>query len=195
MIISARRSSSESTEKIPTVVIVTTVGDIIVEVNVKQAPVSSESFLEHVDKGIFISAKGSFYRSVRPEYRGWSLIQGGLSFGDYKLPPIAHESTIQTGLSHTNGALSLARTNIGSASGGAFFICIGDQSSIFDEQGKVAEYGGDYDLGFAAFAKVIRGMNVVKKIHQMKLIPESDESSASSETIRNPPLILKCYRQ
>lgn len=176
----------ESDQNSPVIVIETTVGKILIEVNVKQAPVSSASFLEHVDKGIFTSSESSFYRSMRPPNHEWSLIQGGLPYGDYKLSPIIHESTTETGLSHINGAVSLARTSIGSASGGTFFICVGNQSSIFDEQGQVAKFGGDYYLGFAVFAKVIGGMSTVRRIHQMELAPP--------ENLRYPPLILKSYR-
>ena len=63
-----------------------------------------------------------------------------------------------TGLSHKSGTISLARLAPGTAST-EFFICIGDQGQ-FDEGG-----GSGDNSGFAAFGKVVRGMEIVHKIH------------------------------
>jgi peptidyl-prolyl cis-trans isomerase A (cyclophilin A) len=78
-----------------------------------------------------------------------------------------HEPTNQTGILHKNGAISLARTTPGSASS-EFFICIGDQPAY--DYGGVANADGQ---GYAAFGKVIKGLDIVKKIHQQ---PDYEES-------------------
>jgi len=91
------------------------------------------------------------------------VIQGGLLREDHPdmLPPIPHETTRETGLKHLDGTISMARDAPGTASS-EFFICVGDQPEL--------DYGGRRNpdgQGFAAFGKVIRGMNVVCKIQHL----------------------------
>jgi peptidyl-prolyl cis-trans isomerase A (cyclophilin A) len=94
------------------------------------------------------------------------VIQGGL-FDDHDpkmLPPIPLETTKETGLHHENGTLSMARDEPNSATS-EFFICIGDQPSL--------DYGGKRNpdgQGFAAFGKVIKGMDVVRKIQMQPAV-------------------------
>jgi len=89
------------------------------------------------------------------------VIQGGLFDDNHPamLPPIRHETTAESGILHTDGVISMARWEPGTATS-EFFICVGDQPEL--------DYGGRRNpdgQGFAAFGKVIKGMNVVKKIH------------------------------
>ena len=96
------------------------------------------------------------------------VIQGGLGFEKHplKLPPILHETTNATGIKHMNGTISMARIEPGSASS-KIFICINDQPEL--------NYGGRRNIdgqGFAAFGKVIKGLNVVKVIHSL---PDKDQ--------------------
>ena len=95
-------------------------------------------------------------------------IQGSLGFEKHplQLPPILHETTNATGIKHINGTISMARIEPGSASS-EIFLCINDQSEL--------NYGGRRNIdgaGFAAFGKVIKGLNVVKVIHSL---PEKDQ--------------------
>jgi peptidyl-prolyl cis-trans isomerase A (cyclophilin A) len=88
------------------------------------------------------------------------VIQGGLGYrpSELRLPAIAHETTEKTGILHKNGVISMARSNPGTASS-EFFICVNDQPDL--------DFGGKRNpdgQGFAAFGKVIKGMDVVKKI-------------------------------
>jgi peptidyl-prolyl cis-trans isomerase A (cyclophilin A) len=106
------------------------------------------------------------------------LIQGGIWQSQNKkqlsLPGIPHETTKQTGILHKNGAISLARTAPGTANT-EFFICIGDQPAY--------DYGGAANpdgQGFAAFGKVIEGMDVVKDIHKQP----------DNETNFTPPIAI-----
>ena len=83
-----------------------------------------------------------------------------------QLPPILHETTNATGIKHMNGTISMARIEPGSASS-EIFICINDQPEL--------NYGGRRNIdgqGFAAFGKVIKGLNVVKVIHSL---PEKNQ--------------------
>jgi peptidyl-prolyl cis-trans isomerase A (cyclophilin A) len=148
----------------PHITINTSLGDIEVELFPKQAPRTVAAFLSYIDSGFYTNS--SFYRVVLLEglssANNVGLIQGGIYQTNDKLHPsvpgIVHESTKQTGLSHTNGTISLARTTPGSANT-EFFICIGDQTQF--DYGN--ENAGD-TLGFAAFGRVVNGMEVVRRI-------------------------------
>lgn len=150
----------------PHILIVTKMGDIEVELYPKKAPKTVAAFLSYVESDFYTSS--SFYRVVMLEGFNTAgnvgLIQGGIWQTSDKqhpsVPGIVHESTKQTGLSHTDGTISLARTTIGTAST-EFFICIGDQTQF--------NYGNGADsLGFAAFGSVLKGMDVVRKIQQQR---------------------------
>ncbi|MEP7111432.1 MAG: peptidylprolyl isomerase [Ferruginibacter sp.] len=154
--------------KNPHIVVFTGFGDIEVELFPEKAPVSVAAFLSYIDSGYYTNS--SFYRVVMLEglssEANTGLIQGGIWQTNDKqhpsLPGIVHETTRQTGLSHSNGTISLARTTPGSAST-EFFICIGDQTQ-FDYGNRSA---GD-SLGFAAFGSVFKGMAVVRKIQAQR---------------------------
>jgi peptidyl-prolyl cis-trans isomerase A (cyclophilin A) len=77
-----------------------------------------------------------------------------------RFPPIEHETTAKTGIKHEDGVISMARSKPGSASS-EIFICINDQPEL-DFGGKRNQDG----QGFAAFGKVIAGMDVVRKIQK-----------------------------
>ena len=155
---------SQSAYKNPHVLIVTTMGDIELELYPERAPKTVAAFLSYVDSGFY--SNSSFYRVVMTEGLSTSgnvgLIQGGIWQTNDKqhpfVPGVVHESTKQTGLSHTNGTVSLARTTAGTGNT-EFFICIGDQSQF--------DYGNENmgdTLGFAAFGSVFKGMSAVRKI-------------------------------
>jgi peptidyl-prolyl cis-trans isomerase A (cyclophilin A) len=149
----------------PRVLIETEQGDIRIEVFAQTAPLTAANFLRYVDEGRFAGA--FFYRVVtmanQPEDTvRIEVIQGGLGFqeNEDRLPPIPHETTAETGILHTDGTLSMARSAPGSASS-EFFICIGDQAAL--------DFGGRRNpdgQGFAAFGRVVEGMEVVRAIQQ-----------------------------
>ncbi|MCX6575025.1 MAG: peptidylprolyl isomerase, partial [Candidatus Aminicenantes bacterium] len=88
------------------------------------------------------------------------VIQGGQLARDKEFLAIVLERTSVTGVKHTDGAISMARGGPDSATS-SFFFCVGDQPEL--------DFGGRRNKdgqGFAAFGKVVAGMDVVKKIHQ-----------------------------
>ena len=149
----------------PRIMLQTELGNIVLELYPKQAPVTVENFLHYVDEERFAGA--SFYRVVRMDNQPKDnikidVIQGGLKEDNHPqmLSPIAHETTQQTRLFHEDGTLSMARNEPGTATS-EFFICVGAQPEL--------DFGGKRNpdgTGFAAFGKVIDGMDVVKRIHQ-----------------------------
>ncbi|MCW3089665.1 MAG: peptidyl-prolyl cis-trans isomerase PpiA precursor [Ferruginibacter sp.] len=154
--------------KNPHIVIYTALGEIEVELFPEKAPLTVAAFLSYVDSGFYTNS--SFYRVVMLEGLSTAgnvgLVQGGIWQTNDKqhpnVPGIVHESTKQTGLSHTNGTISLARTTPGTANT-EFFICIGDQTQFDYGSG-----GAGDSLGFAAFGTVFKGMTVVRQIQQQR---------------------------
>lgn len=149
----------------------TELGDITLEIETEKAPVTASNFLSLVEQGVFQDAV--FYRVVREDNQPGSpvkieVIQGGL-FEDELIDiytPIEHENTQTTGIRHTDGVISMARMEPGTAST-EIFICVGDQPSL--------DYGGKRNpdgAGFAAFGRVIEGMDVVKRI---QALPDSGQ--------------------
>ena len=151
--------------KKPKITIVTEKGDIVVELYPNKAPHTVYNFLKYVDEKRLEGA--TFYRTVTMDNQPDSkvkieVIQGGLFEDDHPqaLPPIVHETTEETGIRHLAGTISMARYEPGTATS-EFFICVSDQPSL--------DYHGDRNadgFGFAAFGKVVEGMDVVMKIHQ-----------------------------
>lgn len=136
------------------VVVETTAGNIVIALD-PSAPVTAANFLRYVEEKRFDGT--DFYRSMvlGPNL---GLIQGGTQNApDRVLPPIAHEPTSETRLSHTDGAVSMARNEPGSATGD-FFIIVGNVSTLD------ANRSAPGDPGFAVFGRVVEGMDVVRQI-------------------------------
>jgi len=171
-----------SSDKNPKVLISTEMGDIVVELFIDRAPVTAGHFFQYVSYGRFDSAY--FYRAVRVDNQTnpvpIEVLQGGLEISARKdtLNPIRHENTHQTGIRHCEGTISMARLGLGTANS-EFFICIGNQPSL--------DYGGKRNpdgQGFAAFGRVIEGMEIVKSIQK---IP----TSGDWQFLQKPVLIRK----
>ena len=147
----------------PHTLINTELGDIECEIFLDKAPVTAANFLKYIDEDRFRGA--TFYRTVTMDNQPDNdikieVIQGGL--GDDSdslgLSPILHETTESTGVKHLDGVISMARLEPGTASS-EFFICIGDQPEL--------DFGGRRNpdgQGFAAFGRVVRGMDIVRQI-------------------------------
>jgi peptidyl-prolyl cis-trans isomerase A (cyclophilin A) len=143
------------------VLIETEMGAIEAEIDVARAPVTGSNFLRYVDAGLFQG--GQFFRTVTLQNQPDNdvkieVIQAGLPRGAKDFPPIPLERTSATGIQHKDGTLSMARSAPDSATS-SFSICVGDQPSL--------DFGGKRNpdgQGFAAFGRVVRGMDVVRKI-------------------------------
>ncbi len=143
----------------------TEIGNILLELYPEAAPVTVANFLEYVDAGHFSGT--SFYRTVTMENQPQNdirieVIQGGMAGSGKRsgIESIIHETTEISGLKHLDGTISMARSDPGTASS-EFFICINDQPSL-DYRGMRNPDG----QGFAAFGKVIEGMDVVRRIQK-----------------------------
>lgn len=173
----------------PRVRLETPKGVIVLEVYADKAPVTAGNFLRYVDEGRYEG--GVFYRALRlgfaPEK---GLLQGGLNGIETKaLPPIAHEPTTQTGIKHLDGTISMARFDPGTAKC-EFFICVGD-SPYFDADPKQP---GD-NQGFAAFGRVVEGMDVVRLLHQLPTSPTEGEAFGMKGQILAPPVPITAIKR
>ena len=139
----------------------TELGNILIEVYPKKAPITVTNFERYVDQANFNGA--FFYRVVRLDNQPINpvkieVIQGDFTGKGNYFPVIRHETTQETGLTHKNGTVSMGRFEVGTTAA-EFFICINDQPEL--------DYGGKRNpdgQGFAAFGQVIEGMDVVKAI-------------------------------
>lgn len=171
-----------SSNKNPHIIIKTNLGNVEAELYPDKAPKTVAAFLSYVDSGFYKNS--SFYRvlfieAMASDYNT-GIIQGGIWQSNNKkaivLPGIVHEPPKQTGLSHTTGTLSLARSTPGTANS-EFFICVGDQTGYDSSK----NYNPD-GLGFAAFGRVISGMDIVRQIHKQ---PANGQSYTRPITILN----------
>jgi peptidyl-prolyl cis-trans isomerase A (cyclophilin A) len=169
----------------PRVLIQTTMGDIEVELDAKNAPITTVNFLRYVLEGFY--SDGVFFRTVTASNQPDDPVkiaviqaQADPTRDDEAFAPISIERTRDTGLRHVDGTISMARNGPDTATH-HFFICIGDQPEL--------DFGGRRNpdgQGFAAFGRVIRGMDVVRKIH---------ESPADGQKLTPPIRIQRAVRR
>jgi peptidyl-prolyl cis-trans isomerase A (cyclophilin A) len=158
----------------PHVLIETKFGDIEVEIYPDRAPETCKAFLSYIKQGLYNNS--SFYRVLNSDNQASDapkaeLIQGGIWQTNpdklQTLKGIPHETTKRTGILHKTGTISLAREEPGTASS-EFFIVIGDQPG-YDSGG----VNNPDHLGYAAFGRVVRGMDVVLLLYNK---PERGQS-------------------
>lgn len=176
---------------LPHVVIETDLGRIEIELEAVKAPISVANFLAYVDAGAYDD--GYFHRTVRPGTESRTdypiqVIQASRARGKAGRPPIVLERTSVTGLKHLAGTLSMARAAAADSASSDFFVCVTDTPEL--------DYGGHRNAdgqGFAAFARVVSGMDVVRKI-QTSPIDETAQGRAR-ETLTPTIKIVKMYRK
>lgn len=191
----AKEASVAEPDLRPNVIMETALGTIEIEVYTDRAPISGGDFLQYVDGGLY-DGQG-FYRVVRadndPRGMGMSLIQGGILDLDIDvptpLPAIAHELTTDTGLSNTQGVVSIARGEPGSGSAAYIFINIGD-NSFLDTGGERNPDG----QGYATFGKVVDGMDVVRAIQAQDASGDSPDPVTDNQYLADPVTIIRAYR-
>ena len=155
LMLSGQASAQEKT--IP-IVITTELGVIKAELYPERAPITVANFLANIDAGLY--QEGHFYRALNTAsgpLGPLALIQGGKASSRESRPPIVHETTAISGLSHTDGVLSMARLAPGTASS-EFFISNGDNTGLDTIESDLERQG------YAAFGRVTKGMDIVRHI-------------------------------
>jgi peptidyl-prolyl cis-trans isomerase A (cyclophilin A) len=158
--------------------LVTSAGAIVLAIDARHAPKTAANFLAYVDDGRFEGTQ--FYRAARTKAdpkRGF--IQGGVGT-DYRriLPSPPLEPTSQTGLHHVDGTVSMARGAAEDSATGNFSLMVGANPGL-DARGG--------DKGYAAFGRVLSGMDVVKRILAM---PTSGGRGAMKGQMLDKPVDL-----
>jgi len=172
------------------VAMVTTLGTIEIDIDGKHAPITAANFLHYVDGKRFDGI--TFYRAM---HLAWGdqpngLVQGGIRDPRKLFPPIAHEPTSATGLSHKAGSLSMARNAPGTATAD-FSILLADMTGL-DADAKAAD--PDLALGYAVFGHVVSGMDVARKIWDAPMSPTAGEGVMRGQMLADPVKVLTVRR-
>ena len=164
------------------VVLQTAEGNIVLAVETGRAPVTGRNFLRYVDQRRLDGV--DFYRAmtVGPDA---GLIQSGVRDPRRLFPPIAHEPTSLTGLSHTDGAVAMARAAPGTARSD-FYIVVGDLTSLDARVG---------DPGYAVFGRVVEGMDVVRRILASPKSPTEGADIGMQGQILSPKIRIVSARR
>jgi len=173
------------------VVMETALGPITIALETERAPITAGNFLRYVDEKRLDGTV--FYRAMRldwdPQPNG--LIQGGAQNEPRRLlPPIAHERTSDTGVLHTEGAISMARLEPGTATGD-FSIMLSPQPGLDADPDNEDPQFHD---GYAAFGHVVEGMDVVRAIFDAPVDPEKGEGWMKGQMLAEPVRILSIRR-
>lgn len=164
-------------------------GTITLALDRTHAPITVANFLKYVDGKRLDGA--TFYRAMHLDWGDApaGLLQGGLQ-GVKVLPPIAHEPTSTTGLSHTAGTISMARFAPGSATAD-FTIMVGDLTAL---DAQPDSDNPDTRAGFAAFGHVVTGMDVVMALWNAPLSPTKGEGVMRGQILEPTVKILSARR-
>lgn len=176
---------------LPHVVIETQVGAFEIELEAVRAPITVANFLAYVDAEAY--DEGFFHRTVRPGTESRTdfpiqVIQASRARGKAGRPAIVLERTNLTGLKHLAGTLSMARSAAADSASSDFFVCVTDTPEL--------DYGGQRNAdgqGFAAFARVVSGMDVVRKIHASPI--DENATGRARENLTPTIKIVKMYRK
>lgn len=151
----------------------TTIGDIVIELDEKAAPVTVKNFLAYVEEGFY---NGTIFHRVIPNF----MIQGGGFTPDMAQkkthPPIINEAS--NGLKNSRGTIAMARTNNPDSATSQFFINHRDNPSL--------NYAGANNPGYAVFGKVVEGMETVDKIAAVKTTQKGPHADVPLE-----PVVIK----
>lgn len=175
LLLTANLFAATPSEK-PHVLLTTSLGEIEIELEADRAPISVRNFLGYVDAGFY---NGTQFHRVIPGF----MVQGGgftASMNEKETEkPIRNEA--DNGLHNVRGTLAMARTRDVDSATSQFFINHNDNAFL--------DHGGR-DFGYAVFAKVVRGMDVVDKIAQ---VPTGNRGMHQNVP-REPVLIISAKR-
>lgn len=170
------------------VTLATKEGPIVLELEKERAPITAANFLRYVDQKRLDGA--AFYRAAKaPNAPDYGLVQFGTRNEPKRtLPPIAHEPTSKTGLTHKSLTISLARAAPGTGAGD-FFILVGDTPSL---DANPAQSGDNQ--GFAAFGRVVEGEALIRQMLAAPTDPNKGEGVMKGQYLAAPITIVSARR-
>ena len=171
-----RAARAQEMAETPKIIFSTTHGSFMIELYPQKAPITVKNFLAYVDAGYF---DNTVFHRVIPGF----MIQGG-GFTEQMQkkptqPPIKNEAN--NGLKNKRGTLSMARTGVVDSATAQFFINLKD--NVFLDH-------GSRDFGYAVFARVIAGMEVVEKI---AAVPTGNKGPY--QNVPKTPVVIKSARR
>ena len=157
----------------PMVVLSTSLGDIKIELYQDKAPVTVQNFLEYVKAGYY---DGTIFHRVIPGF----MVQGGGMTDDMRDKREGQRAAIKNessnGLKNDTGTLAMARTSAPDSATSQFFISVKDNTSLNKENAADK-------VGYAVFGKVVEGMDVVKKIEQVKTTTKGPHQNVPVDSV------------
>jgi peptidyl-prolyl cis-trans isomerase A (cyclophilin A) len=152
--------------------LVTTAGDIVIELDAAKAPKSVENFVTYVKAGHY---DGTVFHRVIPNF----MIQGGGMLPDLKEKPTRAPIVLESmnGLANTKGTVAMARTGVPNSATAQFFINVKDNDFL---------NGTREGTGYAVFGKVTSGMDVVEKIRGART-----DNKGPYENVPVEPIVIK----
>lgn len=166
--------SAESVKK-PMVKLETNLGDIVVELDSRKAPITVANFIQYVKSGHY---DGVIFHRVIKNF----MIQGGGFTPDMKekstIAPIRNEAN--NGLRNKKYTIAMARTNEPHSASAQFFINTKD-NDFLDFKAQTPE-----GWGYAVFGKVIKGQEVVDSIEKVATMRKGPHQDVPME-----PVIIK----
>ena len=167
------QAMNETTADNPTVLIETTMGNITIELDMQNAPISSENFLAYVDDGYFVDT--TFHRII-PDF----MIQGGgitADMQDKSSKRAAIENEANNGVKNDRGTLAMARTGEPHSATSQFFINHADNGFLNFTSESMQGWG------YAVFGKVTDGMDIVDAMAQVPTGNKGGHQNVPLETI------------
>ena len=169
------KDKTEEVAKDTKVLLKTNLGDIVIELNAKKAPITTANFLSYVNKKHY---DGTVFHRVIKDF----MIQGGgFTLNDGRLTEkstgqgIKNES--DNGLKNDRGTIAMARTSDPNSATAQFFINTVDNSGLnYPNNG-----------GYAVYGKVVEGMKVVDKIRAVETGPSGPFPTDAPQT----PVIIE----
>jgi peptidyl-prolyl cis-trans isomerase A (cyclophilin A)/peptidyl-prolyl cis-trans isomerase B (cyclophilin B) len=163
----------------PQVELKTTLGAIVVELDVDKAPLTVENFLLYVKIGHY---DGTVFHRVIPGF----MIQSGGFTADFKEKPTraSIRNEAGNGLRNAVGTLAMARTSDPHSASAQFFINVADNTSLN------FRFPTQEGYGYAVFGKVVKGMDVVERIVRVQTGP----GPSSHQNVPVKPVIIEQAR-
>jgi cyclophilin family peptidyl-prolyl cis-trans isomerase len=164
---------SQKNSEVKKVKLETSMGDVVIELNEKAAPVTVKNFIRYAEEDFY---DGTIFHRVIPNF----MIQGGGFKSDMQQKkthePIVNEA--KNGLKNNRGTIAMARTNDPNSATAQFFINHKNNDFL--------NYAGAQNPGYAVFGKVIEGMDVVDKIAAVKTSQKGPHGDVPVE-----PVVIK----
>jgi len=164
-------------EENPRVVLETTKGEIVLELNAEKAPKTVANFLQYVDDGFY---DGVVFHRVIEDFMvqggGFALEEDGTI--EQKETRGTIENEARNGLKNVRGSIAMARLSDPHSASAQFFINHGDNENL--------DYPSFDGWGYAVFGKVVEGMDVVDAIAGVETAERMLRARAGGQVMERP---------